>query len=68
LNEQRKQNGAITTLQILDGNVGYMRVNGLPYIEVARSAVAAAFAFLHNTDALTIDDRFKRGWRMICKS
>ena len=48
-------------MEILDGNVGYMRVNGVPPVDVARPAIAAAFAFLHNTDALIIDDRGNGG-------
>jgi hypothetical protein len=61
LNEIRKLNGAISKVEILDGNVGYMRVNGVPPVEAARPAVAAAFAFLHNTDALIIDNRGNGG-------
>lgn len=61
LDELRKENGAIPKVEILEGNVGYMRVNGVPPVEAARSAVAAAFAFLHNTDALIIDDRGNGG-------
>jgi hypothetical protein len=38
-----------------------MRVNGVPPIQSAHDAVAAAFAFLHNTDALIIDDRENGG-------
>ena len=41
----RKLNGAIPKVEILDGNVGYMRVNGVPSVEAARSAVAAALHF-----------------------
>jgi len=61
LSQIRKQNGAIPKVEILDGNVGYMRVNGVPPLDLARSAVAAAFAFLHNTDALIIDNRGNGG-------
>jgi hypothetical protein len=61
LNQMRKLNGAIPKVEILDGNVGYVRVNGVPPVEIARSAVAAAFAFLHNTDALIIDNRGNGG-------
>jgi len=57
----RKLNGAIPKVEILDGNVGYMRVNGVPPLEIARSAVAAAFAFVQNTDALIIDNRGNGG-------
>jgi len=61
LDQQRKENGAIPKVEILDGNVGYMRVNGVPPVDAARPAIAAAFAFLHNTDALIIDDRGNGG-------
>jgi hypothetical protein len=61
LNQMRKQNGAIPKVEILDGNVGYMRVNGVPPLDMARPPVAAAFAFLHNTDALIIDNRGNGG-------
>ena len=61
LEELRKENGAIPKVEILDGNIGYMRVNGVPPVEIARPAIAAAFAFLHNTDALIIDDRGNGG-------
>jgi hypothetical protein len=61
LNQMRKQNGAIPKVEILDGNVGYMRVNGVPPLDMSRPAVAAAFAFLHNTDALIIDNRGNGG-------
>lgn len=61
LSRMRKENGAIPRVEILDGNVGYMRVNGVPPVEAASSAVAAAFAFVRNTDALIIDDRGNGG-------
>jgi hypothetical protein len=35
LNQIRKQNGAIPKVEILDGNVGYMRVNGVPSLDLA---------------------------------
>ena len=61
LEKLRKLNGSIPKVEILDGNVGYMRVNGVPPVEAAHDAVAAAFAFLHNTDALIVDDRENGG-------
>jgi hypothetical protein len=61
LSRLRKMNGAIPKVEILDANVGYMRVNGVPPVDIARGAVAAAFAFLHNTDALIIDNRGNGG-------
>ena len=57
----RKENGAIAKLELLDGNVGYMRVNGAPTLEGSRAAITAAFAFLHNTEALIIDNRGNGG-------
>lgn len=57
----RKQNGHISKLEILDGNVGYLRVDGFPPPEFAREPMTAAFAFLKNTDALIIDVRHNGG-------
>lgn len=57
----RKQNGAIPKVEILEGNIGYMRVNAVPPFDYAKDAVAAAFAFLKNTDALIIDNRGNGG-------
>jgi retinol-binding protein 3 len=61
LEQVRKLNGMIPKLEILDGNVGYMRVNGVPTLAAARDSVVAAFAFLHRTDALIIDNRGNGG-------
>jgi retinol-binding protein 3 len=52
---------AIPELRILDGNVGYMVVNGMLPGRAARDAIAAAFAFLHDTDALILDLRGNPG-------
>ena len=54
-------NGAIRRAEILAGNVGYLEVNGVPDLEFAREAIAAAFAFLKNTDALILDLRGNGG-------
>jgi len=59
--EMRRLNGFIPQVEVLDGNVGYIRVNGVPPIDTARRAVAAAFAFIHDTDALIIDNRGNGG-------
>lgn len=52
---------AIPELKILDGNIGYMVVNGMVADREGRDAIAAAFAFLHNTDALILDLRGNPG-------
>jgi retinol-binding protein 3 len=57
----RLHNGMIPKVEVLEGNVGYMRVNGVPSLEVARDSIAAAFAFLQRTDALIIDNRANGG-------
>ena len=57
----RKMNGAIPKVEILQGNIGYMQVNGVPPYDLAKEAVAAAFTFLRNTDALIIDNRGNGG-------
>jgi hypothetical protein len=57
----KKMNGAISRVEILEGNIGYMEVNGMPPAPIAKAAIAAAFAFLHNTDALIIDLRANGG-------
>jgi len=61
LRQWRRLNGMIPRIEVLDGNVGYMRVDGVPPLAAAGAAVAAAFAFLHETDALIIDDRENHG-------
>lgn len=44
-------------IRILDGNIGYMVVNGMLANRDAWDAIGAAFAFLHNSDALILDLR-----------
>ncbi len=61
LAQMQKRNGLIPKVEVLAGNVGYMRVNGVPGDPAARDAVAAAFAFLKRTDALIIDNRGNGG-------
>lgn len=58
LERMRAANGDIPQAKILDGNVGYLIVNGqMPLNDTTRAAIAAAFQFLHNTSALIIDLR-----------
>jgi hypothetical protein len=46
---------------VLEGRVGYLQINGVPPLEFAEEAVAAAFAFLKDTDALILDCRGNGG-------
>ena len=57
----RAMNEGIPRVEILEGNIGYMEVNGMDPLEAAKDTIAAAFAFLHNTDALIIDARANGG-------
>jgi hypothetical protein len=57
----RKQNGLMRRVEILDGNVGYLRIDGFHPPAMAQEPMTAAFAFLKNTDALIIDARFNHG-------
>ncbi len=57
-----RENGGIVEARILDGNIGYMAVNTMALQdESAKAAIAAAFAFLHNTDAMILDLRGNTG-------
>jgi hypothetical protein len=57
----RAMNAGIPRVDILEGNIGYMEVNGVAPLEAAKGTIATAFAFLHNTDALIIDARGNGG-------
>lgn len=57
-----RENGGIAEVRILDGNIGYMAVNTMAIQdENGKAAIAAAFAFLHNTDAMLLDLRGNTG-------
>jgi retinol-binding protein 3 len=57
----RKANGGIERVEILDGNIGYLKLWGVPILEGSREAVADAFALLHDTEALILDNRGNKG-------
>jgi C-terminal processing protease CtpA/Prc len=48
-------------VKILDGNIGYIVVNGMLPDSAAKDAITAAFAFLRYTDALILDLRGNPG-------
>lgn len=56
-----QENYAFEKAEILDGNVGYLRLNGFSGEAGARDAADAAFAFLANADAVVIDLRGNGG-------
>lgn len=58
---KKDMHGGIEDMKILPGNVGYLALWGVPMVEVSRDDIAAAFAFLHETAALILDNRRNRG-------
>lgn len=56
-----RRNYAIRSADVLDGNVGYLKINGFLPPEVAGPALSAAMAFLKNSDAMIIDLRSNGG-------
>jgi hypothetical protein len=58
---QQELHGGIQEKRILPGNIGYLALWGVPIVEVAREDIAEAFAFLHGTAALILDNRRNQG-------
>ncbi len=59
--EMQGTNYEFKRLEILDGNIGYLKLNGFAPAELGGSAAVAAMSFLSNTDALIIDLRHNGG-------
>lgn len=53
----RRENFGLEKIEILPGNVGYLRVTGFYRPVEAREVIAEAMAFLSHTDALIVDLR-----------
>jgi hypothetical protein len=53
--------GAIHRIEVFPGNIGYLQVDAVPPLPIARDAIDAAFAFLRHTDALILDCRGNGG-------
>ena len=51
----------ISKIEVLDGNVGYIALDGVPPVDMARPGIEAAFAQLLHTNALIIDNRNNHG-------
>lgn len=58
---EQKLEGGILEKKILPGNIGYLALWGVPVLEVVRDDIAAAFAELHGTAALILDNRQNKG-------
>jgi len=56
-----RTNYAIPKVEVLDGNIGYLKIDGFMPAQEAGDTLAAAMAFLKNTDAMIIDLRDNGG-------
>lgn len=57
----RAGNFGFSKAEILQGNIGYLKINEFPPADMVAPTLAAAMKFLSNTDALIIDLREHRG-------
>lgn len=57
----RRRNYGFRRVEILDGNVGYLELEGFVPLEHGRDTAAGAMAFLANVDALVVDLRRNGG-------
>ncbi len=56
-----KRNFNFQKLEVLPGNIGYMRITQIPNINQAKPTLDAAMAFLQHTDAFILDLRSNPG-------
>lgn len=56
-----RKNFFFRQLEILEGNVGYLKIEQIPPLEAAKSTIDASFTFLQHTDAMIIDLRSNAG-------
>jgi len=61
IRQMGRANFGFRKVEILDGNIGYLRLDGFYPAEFAGPAAQAAFQFLANVDALIIDLRWNGG-------
>ena len=59
--EARRSNYGFRKVEILEGNIGYLELNGFVTTELAGDTATGAMAFLANVDALIIDLRANGG-------
>lgn len=59
--EARRINYGLTRAEVLEGNIGYLRMDRFGDAEAGGRAVAGAMAMLANTDAMILDLRANRG-------
>lgn len=59
--ERREENYGFEQIEILEGNIGYLKITRLHPAELGGETAAAAMSFLKNTEAIIIDLRACRG-------
>jgi C-terminal processing protease CtpA/Prc len=57
----QQQNCTIEKVEVLPGNIGYLKINFFPMLDVCREKVAAAMARLNNSSAVIFDLRDNTG-------
>ena len=57
----RRQNLGLPKVEILEGNIGYFKVNGFGPVDKVGETMSGAMTFLSNTDALIVDLRENGG-------
>ncbi len=58
---QQQENHYFRQASILAGNIGYVRIDRMPDIRLARETLAAAMQFVVHADALIVDLRYNPG-------
>jgi hypothetical protein len=58
---RRDQNYGLDRIEILEGNVGYMRIRSVMFPEEVKGVLDASMRFLSNADAMIFDLRGNRG-------
>lgn len=62
LNEAKENNFGFKKTEILQGNIGYLRLDGFyPFVDEAKPTLDGAFRFVSNCKALIIDMRYNGG-------
>ena len=59
--QTRQKNYGFPKAEVLEGNIGYLKINEFPPQEAAGKKLTAAMSFLADTDALIVDVREHRG-------